>query len=862
MSLKEMKVPQLMVWIICLLFLSCTDIGITMPKGPKGDTGASAYEFWKESVWNGTIDWPKNQTEVVDFFLYLKGKDGKDGKDGLNGKGAYEQWKEWIAKGEVENPHDPSKRWSENDNTIHDFWKFLTGATGENGQTPHVGVNGNWFIGNMDTGIAARGRDGIDAIPPKVTIGSNGNWFVDGADTGVLAQGRDGRDGVDGRDGADAVPPVITIEADGNWYIDGVNTGVSAVGKDGKDGKNGKDAVTPAIMIGSNGNWYINGEDTGVLAKGRDGADGRDGTDGHDGVDGRDGATPVITIGENGHWFVNGEDTGKKAVGADGKAPEVAIGENGNWYIDGKDTGVRAYGRDGADGRDGVDGTNGADGTNGTNGKSAYELWKEYISSGTVDDPHNEGMKWPATKNQLSDFWEFLTGKASTITIEMGKYNVIPLYWNADLREYVNPADGSVLFAVYDKEAKLVGSGVRVSGLPGVVSATTGTGSSNVMVSRSVETETFITDENGQFKVPAAKLPDNLPLSNRRGSVVVSVDGVHEMSAANALVPNRVNVRCVINSANLNGNTAPDYRYLYLTFKYERQIDGEWEAYPSVITVPSKVMTAKVKDIHLPVTEENLEKDKLTAWSSGTTYAYIVRPIVLTETEKAYTDKNDSIARNKKYEWDKAENYIAVYFGDGVGTTNDYGQVAYMPDKFYLPEVYPAPGFKENSVYYDIKEGITSLWGEMDVDNTPDFYAAAYEGTYSYVKDGTTNIWTVPGGKKTWNQLGSRMACVIQMRTMIAGTGGTVVTGTKELSKGGRRFVLNSAYPDNWILVDICPRNSSSNGIVTFSTNYTYRGRYAYVLEKVGETYYLVDFSDRTKKWPLERKACPADWMQ
>lgn len=63
------------------LMNSCTDVDITMPKGPKGDTGLSAYEFWKEKVTDGTItDWPKDQTTETDFFKYLKGKDGQNGK--------------------------------------------------------------------------------------------------------------------------------------------------------------------------------------------------------------------------------------------------------------------------------------------------------------------------------------------------------------------------------------------------------------------------------------------------------------------------------------------------------------------------------------------------------------------------------------------------------------------------------------------------------------------------------------------------------------------------------------------------------------------------------------------------------------
>jgi hypothetical protein len=60
-------------------------------------SGFSAYELWKQSVAGGNINWPKDQTTMEHFFLYLKGKDG------------------------------------------------------ENGITPHVGENGNWYIGNRDT---------------------------------------------------------------------------------------------------------------------------------------------------------------------------------------------------------------------------------------------------------------------------------------------------------------------------------------------------------------------------------------------------------------------------------------------------------------------------------------------------------------------------------------------------------------------------------------------------------------------------------------------------------------------------------------------------------------------------------------
>ena len=683
--------------VIVSFMTSCTDVDITMPKGPKGDTGLSAYEFWKEKVADGTVNWPKDQTEVADFFKFLKGKDGKDGKDGQS---AFEQWKDMIASGSVDDPHNPGEKWPSENNTVQDFWRFLTGASGEDGQTPHIGDNGNWFIGKEDTGIGARGRDGQD-------------------------------------------------------------------GKDGKDGTNGRDAIPPTVTIGDNGNWYI-----------------------------------------------NGTDTGKPAFGKDGK-----------------------------DGRDGKDGANGA------NGKSAYELWKEYISSGDVDNPHNPDQKWPADRNKQTDFWDFLTGNSSVIEIEVGKYNVIPEYWNSSLKEYVVPSDGSVLFTVYDKTGKKVTAGVKVSDLPGVSS-----------------TDAFITNEEGQFKVTWDKLPDNKGLSERKGSVTVTVDGTQETSAGNTLVPNRINVRAIITSAYLSYYSTAlidAYRSLYVTYSFERQVDGEWDKYPTSITTPyNNMKSARIKDINLPVNEGNLDKDQLVRYAGGNSYLYIIRPLVLTGTEKANVAKNDTVGKLAKYEWDQTDNYAAFYFGDGTGSYNDYGQTIYLQDKIHVPEVYPAPSFKENSVFIEIKQGITTMWGEIDTDNLQDFYKTyAYPtGQDKFTKEEGTNVWKHPEGKLSASELNANRAVFIEMRTFINGTGGTVHTGTKPLSKGGKRFKLTSSYPNNWIGLDIRTRSESTNKI-TYSLSYEYRGRYAYYLLKEEDKYYLVDFADWSKRMPLPIKDCPVDWM-
>jgi hypothetical protein len=109
---------------------------------------------------------------------------------------------------------------------------------GDDGITPHVGENGNWYLADFDTGVKATGDDGITPH-----IGENGNWYLGDIDTGVKALGEDG------------ITP--HIGENGNWFVGESDTDVPATGDDG---------VTP--HIGENGNWYIGDTDTGIKASG------------------------------------------------------------------------------------------------------------------------------------------------------------------------------------------------------------------------------------------------------------------------------------------------------------------------------------------------------------------------------------------------------------------------------------------------------------------------------------------------------------------------------------------------------------------------------------------------------------------
>ena len=156
--------------------------------------------------------------------------------------------------------------------TVEDGADGKPGAAGADGVTPHIGDNGNWYVGSTDTGKPSRGATG--------------------------APGKDGADGKPGAAGADGITP--HIGDNGNWYLGSTDTGkpsrgaTGAPGKDGADGKPGAagaDGITP--HIGDNGNWYLGSTDTGNPSRGATGAPGKDGAKGDPGTPGAAGHTPV-----------------------------------------------------------------------------------------------------------------------------------------------------------------------------------------------------------------------------------------------------------------------------------------------------------------------------------------------------------------------------------------------------------------------------------------------------------------------------------------------------------------------------------------------------------------------------------------
>nr|WP_315020543.1 leucine-rich repeat protein [Capnocytophaga leadbetteri] len=137
--------------------------------------------------------------------IKAKGTDGANGQNGSNGKDGITPTITinsdgyWVINGQV----STTKAKAENGKDGKDGKDGAKGQDGKDGKTPHIGDNGNWWIGDKDTNIKAQG--------PKGDSGATG------------AQGDRGERGLPGKDGsviyADKGKPT-TQGKDGDYYID------------------------------------------------------------------------------------------------------------------------------------------------------------------------------------------------------------------------------------------------------------------------------------------------------------------------------------------------------------------------------------------------------------------------------------------------------------------------------------------------------------------------------------------------------------------------------------------------------------------------------------------------------------------
>ncbi len=176
---------------------------------------------------------------------------------------------------------------SEVDNLIEgiELKEGPAGADGANGATPEI-KDGYWYINGESTGVKAEGTDGtngLDGTDGKdgqngVTphIGENGNWFIGELDTLVKAQGADGKDGQDGAPGEKGEKGE---KGDAFTYEDFTEEQLAALkGEQGEKGETGEQG--PVGPTGPEGPQGIQGEKGDKGDKGDQGIQGEKGEDG------------------------------------------------------------------------------------------------------------------------------------------------------------------------------------------------------------------------------------------------------------------------------------------------------------------------------------------------------------------------------------------------------------------------------------------------------------------------------------------------------------------------------------------------------------------------------------------------------
>jgi len=124
--------------------------------------------------------------------------------------------------------------------------KGQDGVSGTNGITPHIGDNGNWFIGETDTNKPSQGTNGLNGNDgvgiTKSEVNTSGELVItysngDSTNLGKIV-GKDGLDGIDGKDGIGITNAEINNSGELTLtYSNGTSANLGkVVGADGKDG--------------------------------------------------------------------------------------------------------------------------------------------------------------------------------------------------------------------------------------------------------------------------------------------------------------------------------------------------------------------------------------------------------------------------------------------------------------------------------------------------------------------------------------------------------------------------------------------------------------------------------------------------
>ena len=128
------------------------DTGETGQQGEKGDTGEAGRQGEKGDTGKAGQQGKKGDTGETG----ASGQNGKDGTNGTNGANGSDgkDGKDGIGIAKAEINADGELVITYTDGKVVNLGKVV-GADGKDGLTPFIGENGNWWIGEKDTGVKA-----------------------------------------------------------------------------------------------------------------------------------------------------------------------------------------------------------------------------------------------------------------------------------------------------------------------------------------------------------------------------------------------------------------------------------------------------------------------------------------------------------------------------------------------------------------------------------------------------------------------------------------------------------------------------------------------------------------------------------
>ena len=237
------------------------------------------------------------------------------------------------------------------------------------GITPHIGENGNWWIGDTDTGVFAGGTGGGGGVgadggyyTPSVSAEGILTWEASKEDMPPIPSANvKGERGEAGESGADGVS--CTHSWNGTTLSVTSASGASSAnlkGERGDKGDAGADGVSPTVAVSKSGKVTTisitdaNGKKTATI---NDGADGAAGSDGNDGV----GIKSVVQT---------------TTSSADGGSNVVTVTKT-----DGTTSTFTV--------KNGSKGSSGSDGKDGSNGKDGTSVTVSSVSTSTADGGNN-----------------------------------------------------------------------------------------------------------------------------------------------------------------------------------------------------------------------------------------------------------------------------------------------------------------------------------------------------------------------------------------------------------------------------------------------------------------------------------------